>query len=293
MGKELKVIEYELSFGKAARIVNVYSVFRYKKNNNLYIIYGDIDNNYNTIYYGSSHIKNTSVLSMSTKEEESEIIKEFIFKITGKEELDNFEIISLDNIDGIEIISSNHLELKPEIISSLTDLTIPKKKEKVKQVEKKVKKRSGVGKLFPIFIILIAAIGIYYYFSTISHDNIVTKTITCKKTSSENNLNASKEENNVYLFDINDTLKSVETTSIYHFNTKEDYENFIYNGTMYRYMPNDKFNGGYKQNDEEHSFTIIVKEEVNDNYRKPTNYEEVLSYYKRDGYTCDEKLLGE
>ena len=38
-GKVLKVVEYNLEFGKQARMVNVFGVFRYLPNNNLYIIY--------------------------------------------------------------------------------------------------------------------------------------------------------------------------------------------------------------------------------------------------------------
>ena len=38
-GKELKVIVYNLTFASSQRLVNVFGVFRYKKNNNLYVIY--------------------------------------------------------------------------------------------------------------------------------------------------------------------------------------------------------------------------------------------------------------
>ena len=44
--------------------------------------------------------------------------------VTNKEELSDFEIISLEPIEGIEIISSNHLELKPDVINNLIDKTI-------------------------------------------------------------------------------------------------------------------------------------------------------------------------
>ena len=87
MGKELKVIQDELTFGGTERLVNVFSVFRYKKNNNLYVIYSDVGNTYPIIYYGSSHIKNNSILSMTCKEEDSEIIKEYIFNTIEKKEI--------------------------------------------------------------------------------------------------------------------------------------------------------------------------------------------------------------
>ena len=37
-GKELRVSEYNLTFGKSARMINVFGIFKYKANNNLYII---------------------------------------------------------------------------------------------------------------------------------------------------------------------------------------------------------------------------------------------------------------
>lgn len=291
MGKEIKVIENELTFGTNARLVNVFSVFKYKKNNSIYIIYSDVGTNYNIIYYGASHVKNNSVLCMSPKPEDTEIIKEYIFKQTTKESLDNFEEIPLDDITGLEIINSARLEIKPEVLKTLTELLIPKKEE---STTKEVKKKKGSSKAL-LLLIIIAAIagGGYYYYINMPKEEAVTKTITCTKTSPSKELNATEEQNSVYYFNNEDTLETIETTTAYKFNDKTDYENFIYNGTMYKYMPTDDSQGGYKQDNDNNTFTIILKETVDDNYRKPTNYEEVLSYYKRYGYKCDEKLLGE
>ena len=122
-GKTLKVIEYNLSFGSNERMIHVFGVFRYKANNNLYIVYSDVNIQYNLIYYGSSFVKETSILSMECKsKQDEEIVKEYLFKVTARESLDNFEMISLDKIEGIEIISSNKLEVKPEVLYQMVDL---------------------------------------------------------------------------------------------------------------------------------------------------------------------------
>ena len=118
-GKALKVIEYNLSFGQNARLVNVFGMFRYKKNNYLSVLYDDVGSTYSVIIYGGSHIKGNSILSIGCKPEDVEIVKEYIFKTINGEDLSDFEIISLENIEGIEIISSNRLELKSEVINSL------------------------------------------------------------------------------------------------------------------------------------------------------------------------------
>ena len=294
MGKELKVIQYELTFGGTERLVNVFSVFRYKKSNNLYVIYSDVGNEYPIIYYGSSHIKNTSILSMTCKEEDSEIIKEYIFNTIEKKELENFEILPLDDINGIEIISSNRLEVKPEVLNSLTEITIPKKEEKKEENNQKTTKKKNPIKTILILIILLA-IGFYgynYYTSLQNKDNI-TKTITCTNTSYDSKIKATVEESSIYSFNNNDTLENVETTLIYQFNTKEDYNAFSYTGAIYKYQPNNDTNGGFKQDEEKLTFTTIGKETITDSYNKPTNYEEVLSYYKKGGYNCEEQLIGE
>ena len=126
-GKTLKVVEYNLTFGSNTRTVNVFSFFKYKNNGNLYVIYTDTNTKYELLYYGIGHQKNTSLLTMSCKIEEQEIIKEFIYKLTNNESLENFEIYNLENITDIEIVSSNKLEVKPEVLYQLTELLIPKK----------------------------------------------------------------------------------------------------------------------------------------------------------------------
>ena len=106
-GKELKVEENTLTFGASTRKVNVFGLFKYKPNNNLYVIYTDIDTTYSVVHYGTSHMKNDSILSMSSnKDRDENIIKEYIFKVTEKEDLSNFEIINLDSIEKIEITST-------------------------------------------------------------------------------------------------------------------------------------------------------------------------------------------
>ena len=81
-GKVLKVVEYNLTFGETTRQINVYGLFRYKKNNNLYIVYSDTNTKYNYVSYGSSQIKNQTVLSMKVNnKEEEEIIFYFLFRV--------------------------------------------------------------------------------------------------------------------------------------------------------------------------------------------------------------------
>lgn len=293
-GKVLKVVEYNLTFGETTRQINVYGLFRYKKNNNLYIVYSDTNTKYNYVSYGSSHIKNQSVLSMKVNnKEEEEIIKEYIFKVTSHEELTNFEMISLENIEGIELISSDKLELKEGLLQTLADLTIPKKKEEEKtipttKVEIKSKK-GGKKKVFLILIVLLLVLGLYFYFNFSFKNSKVVKTFTCTKTYQNDNLKAKVEEENTYHFGSNERLEFYEEKKLYQFLTVEDYQDFINKGLIYKYIPDDA-DSSFKQSETHHTFETYTKKEIDVSYNKKTSYEEALQEIKEEGYTCEEKV---
>ena len=289
-GKKVKGIEYNLTFGTSARIVNVFGLFKYKKNNNIYIIYADEINNYNIIYYGYSHVKENSILSMECKEKEAEeIIKEYIYKVTNKDILDNYEIISLDKIEGIEIISSNKIEIKKETLNELTNLTIPQKEEEKKNTKVKKKKSAGVL-IFPLIILTVAFLGFYIY-TTFQNKESTFKQIICTKEYNHQQLDAQIEEEQTFNFDINDILEKVDTTKLYIFKDEEEYLNFINTGTYIKYMPKEGKEGGWDKDDDKLTYKTIEIERINMDYKKPTEYEEVLSYYKSENYDCEEKII--
>lgn len=290
-GKELKVAEYDLTFGANARIVKVLGLFRYLKNNNLYVIYTDNNPTQPVINYGSSHIKEDTILSMTPKKEDEEIIKEYIFKVTSGEELKDFEIISLDKIENIELISSNHLEIKKEVLDSLIDKTIPKKEtEEEKNIEKNSKQKKKKS-LAPLLIIVALAIGAYYIYTTIitEKDNTI-KSFTCKKEASNQTINATIATENIYNFNNQDILENIETTQTYTFISTEAYQDFINKGLIYKYMP-DENNGGYKTDEENNTMIYVSKIAVDENYTESRAYEEILSQAKNEGFTCEEKIL--
>ena len=216
-GKQVKVIEYNLTFGSSARLVNILGLFRYKKNNSLYIIYTDANNNnYNIIYYGSSYIKGTTALSMECKDQnDKEIIKEYIYKVTNNENLDNYEMQPLDNTEGIEIISSNKLELKKEIIDKLIETIMPKE-EKKDESTKTNKKKSPKTLLF-LLILIIIGFGGYYLYTNYFNKETTIKQIICNKTYEHETLQADIEEEQVFNFNINDQLEKIDITKIYKF----------------------------------------------------------------------------
>lgn len=294
-GKILKVVEYNLTFGSAERFVNVFGCFKYKPSNSLYLLYADVDSKYNVIYYGSSHIKENAILAMGCKDKkDEEIIKEYIFKVTNKESLDDFLMISLDNIEGVEIISSNKLTVKMEVLTSLIEATIPKPEVKEATVKvTSVKKKKGSKSMLLLFVLILVLGGAgLYYCLFIPKDNSI-KDISCTKQYAHEVLNSTVDESVVYYFNYQDSLEKIDTITIYKFHNEKDYQDFINKGTYYKYMPEDDIQGGWDIDDTNYTFKIITKEEVDSSYKKPTGYEEVLSYLKRDGYTCTENIKKE
>lgn len=295
-GKVLKVKQYNLEFGGHDRFVNILGCFKYKTNGNVYIIYSDTDPKYNIIYYGSGHIRENIVLCMQCRDKsEEEIIKEYIFKIIQKESLDNFEMLSLESAEAIEIIASAKLDVKPEILTNLIDIVMPKPviKEEPTIITKDNKPKTKTSKttLILIMIIAILAIGVYFFLGTTPKDT-TEKSITCTKKYPHDTLTATIDETNKYNFNINDKLESVDNTIIYQFN-ETNYQDFIMRGTYYRYMPSSDTEGGWDKNDDEYWFKVTTKNRVDTSYSEPTNYEEVLSYYKAKEYTCKEEIINE
>lgn len=294
-GKVLKVKQYNLEFGGHDRFINVLGCFKYKPAGNIYIVYSDVDVKYSVIYYGSGHVKGNTALCMQCREKaEEEIIKEYIFKLIQKEDMSNFEMISVEEAEGIEIIGSSKFEVKPEILTSLIDIVIPKPeiKEEAKK-ESTTKKKNNPLKTILLLLVLVCLLGGGYLFIFgINNKDTTEKNIICTKSYQHDTLIASVEETNKYNFNVNDTLESVDTTMVYQFN-KESYQDFILKGTYYKYMPSSDTEGGWDKDDDNYIFKVMTKERIDTSYSDPTDYEEVLSYYKIKGYTCTERLENE
>lgn len=291
-GKVLKVVEYDLKFGGNARMLNVFGVFKYNATGSMYIVYADADMSNYVIYYSSAHVKNNSILAMNCRDrKEEEIIKEYIYKVTNGEDLSAFTMISLTEIEGVEIIASSHFEVKPEIFMSLVDKTIPK--PSVQEETAVSKKKKNPLKTFLLFLIFVAIIGVggYFYFATLNSPNEgVAKKIVCEKSYPHSELQATVEEMRTYNFNYNDELQFVDKVLLYQFSSEEEYQEVMSKGIYYHYMPSALVDGGFKPDDEGYNFKMITKERVDDNYREPTNYEEVMNYYKRNGFNCSENI---
>lgn len=287
IGKKIRLNEYNLTYGKQEKILNVVCFYKYKKDNNLYTICCEDSNiPYGIINYGSAHQKGNTLILIGLKEPKEDMIKELLFKIDKEEELDNFVIQDLKDIEMIELISPNKFEIKKEVLESIIDKTIPKPiKEEIKSIQKKKKKPTLIIVLIILFII--SAFFCLFILNEKHIQDSTIKSIICKKEYNSTELEAKVIEDNTYNFNQNDKLKYINKSTTYKFYQEEEYLEFVNKGLYYSYIPEE--NGGFSLDNDTYSLIIIEKEETNEDYFLPTEYEEVLSYYKGKDYNCKEE----
>ena len=290
IGKRIKLNNYNLEFGKKAKEVNVIAFFKYKIDNNFYVVCCEESNvNYGIINYGSAHIKGNSIIIIGVKEPLQEMVQELFFKLNeGSDISDTFEIMSLNDIYTIEFVTPNKIELKNEIVKEVIDKVIEKEKEEVITTVKKNEKKGS--SLLPLILLFIAiCVGIFFYFFIYLKpvENKIYKSIECTKTTNDNKYNMKIEEDNKFRFSQNDTLEYIDELSRYVFFDEDEYFDFINKGLMYKYLADEE--AGYSQDESTFSFSITKKvDATSDSYVLPTEYEDVLSYYVKDGYSCTE-----
>ena len=290
MGKKIKVNSFNLEFGKQAQITNVIAFYKYKEDNGLYAICCEDSNiKYGIVNYGSAYIKENTLIIIGLKEPKQEMVQELFFKINeGKDITDNFEVQSLENVEFVELVSPNKVELKGEIVEKVISETIevPQEEKVEKEKTKTNKKKSSL----PLILILLIIIGgaSFYFFAT-QNNNKVYKSIVCTKTYQDKDYNMEVSEDNKYSFSQEDILEYVDKLSVYKFTDEDEYNDFMEKSLYYNYMP--KENGGITPDNDNLSFSIVERvDATKSSYNLPTNYEEVIKYYKREGYTCEEKI---
>ena len=288
IGKKIKVNDYEMNYGKKESQSNVLCFFKYLKDNNIYAVCcNDSDIPYGIIQYGSAYLKENTLILIGTKNPNQEMIKELMFKIYNREDLESFEVLDLENVKAIELMSPNKFEIKKEVLSKVVEQTIAP----VVVLPKKDAKKKKKGKLFPILIIILVLIVIIFYFFVLGKKESEVKSIqsiVCQKEYDSDELYAKVTEDNTYYFNQNETLEYVNRSTTYQFYEEEDYLDFVNRGLYFSYLSDE--NTGFTLDDSTYSFVVIERDDVSTDYSLPTEYEEVLSYYKGEDYSCVEEI---
>ena len=74
-GKRIKVNDFKFKYGQETKFINVFGAFKYKKNNNKYVIYS-YDNS--KLYYGSLFIRDNELVIMLSKNDGENLINKFL-----------------------------------------------------------------------------------------------------------------------------------------------------------------------------------------------------------------------
>lgn len=288
-GKVAKISEYELKFGTKEQKANIFICCKALNNGDTYVIYSKIGSeNTGQLFYGLAHVNNNKIVVMEPKNGASEIIKEIVWKILNNDSLNNYKVLDIKNIEKIEIIADSSLNMKPEVVKKLLDITIPKKIEETKQ-----NKTKGHGCL--IFMIIIVILGTVGF---IGYDKFNKKIghgmeLICEKNMANTKINAFVKRKVDILYNINDDVSKLTENTSYTFNNYDNYNNFREKGTYFEYVESSLEDTGIKWEDDTYTFRTIITQEQNFEYfidkTKASikgNIEEDKIIFENQDYTC-------
>lgn len=273
-GKVLKVASNDLYGNVDDRIVNVFACFTHTKYMNNYVVFSIVGDN--KLHYGSIHLKDKSVVIFEVKEEISKYIKEFLDEYINKK-LKNFEIIDISKIEKVELVSFNSMDYdKLNILDEMSISRVVVKDEVV------VKEKKPIFLYLMIVILVLLGVGITVLYLKPEWFTIKYKGLVCNAKILDEELEIYYDIEKKIMYDTDNKLDSIDVVKTYNFLEKEKYEEFknIEDKSMY-------FNSGesYKYIDNEFKFKLFYQEEsiIDD-------YDEMLVYLKREGFSCVERV---
>lgn len=274
-GKVLKVSSNDLYGNVDDRIVRVYACFCHTKYMNNYVVFS-IEGDTKKLCYGSIHLKNNSLVIFSVKDDVKKYILDFLNEYMNNK-LIEFEIMKIDNINKVELVSYSQMEYDNLLL--LDEKTIPKLT--VKQ-EVTVKEKKPVFMYLIILVLILFGLGITLLYFKPELFTIKYKGLDCVNNVYDNNIELYYDIEKSIVFDTKDKLSSIDVTRTYTFLESDVYFDFKNGDNHNQYFTNGE---GYKYIDEELKFKLFYQEDsvIDD-------YDEMLTYLKREGFSCVERV---
>lgn len=282
IGKILKVKDINAAFNKKAKEVSVFACFTHVKYNDNYIVYAD-NNDYQSgmLYYGTVYIKGNTIVIFDVKQDKENIILDYVNKIINNVNDNEYSAIDISNMTEVEIVSKNDKNVGKDLLVKLDELTIPK--EVVDASEEENNESLGFLYFMLIIFLFLLAGSIYIYFNRDKYLKQYDKVICTIDSSDESE--EYKYSDKLYLeFDQKKELRYLSHDISYKFYEKSDYNNFKYTNLWAENKMDD-----YKFNDNELIFTYTNSGKTIEDYELMTSYDEVVGYYKSNGYECVEE----
>lgn len=271
-GKELRISSNDLYGNVDDRIVRVYACFEHSKYMNNYIVFSFGTDN-NKLCYGSVHLKENSLVIFSVKNDVEKYILEFTNQYIN-DKLDDFKIISLNNINKVELVSYNETEFDKLLL--LDEKAIPKV-----IVKEEVKESKPVFLYLVVFVLILLALGLTLLYFKPELFAIKYKGLECTNKLYDNEMTLYYDIEKTIMFDKDDKVEKIDVVRIYNFLDNGSYLEFKNRDDHNKYFNNGE---GYKYIDEEFKFKVFYKEDsvIDD-------YDEMLTYLKREGFSCVER----
>lgn len=276
-GKIVKLNDFKLTYGKDTVFVNIYAAFTNVKNGNKYVIYS-YDNT--KLYYGSLFVRSNEIVVMGIKEGEKNVISEFIDEYLNERLSDQFKFISLNDIETIQIIEESVLDSNVDI-NKIYDLSIPKLNTLEENIVKDKKNISISAIFFVIFLFVVAA----FFFLNPEVIKGKNHKYICNRSYEHDELPANVNEEVELIFTNKNIIDTIKITADYDFTDIDYYSEFKEKSYSYKYF---KGNSGIKENSDKYSYRVFYDIDTKTDYFLPTDKDELVSYYEKDGYKCSE-----
>ena len=282
IGKILKVKDINAAFNKKEKRVSVFACFTHVKYSDNYIIYAD-NNDYQSgiLCYGTVYIKGNTIVIFDVKQDKENIIFDYVNKIINNVNDNEYSAIDISNMTEVEIISNSDKNVGNDLLVKLDELTIPK--EVVDASEEENNESLGFLYFMLIIFLFLLAGSIYIYFNKDKYLKQYDKVICTINSSNESE--EYKYSDKLYLeFDQKKELRYLSHDVSYKFYEKSGYNSFKYTNLWAENKMDD-----YKFNDNELIFTYTSSGKSIEDYELMTSYDEVVGYYKSNGYECVEE----
>lgn len=273
-GKILKIVSNDLYGNVDDRKIVLFSCFEHTKYMNNYAIFafeGEYDKK--KLCYGSVHLKENSVVIFSIKKDETKYIDNFIEEYLNSN-LNEFKIIDISKIEKVELVSYNDMEYNK--LEELDKKSIIRKKT---EEENNQEKKPIVLYIILILLILLSiGLTLLYFYPELF--TIKYKELVCNDNQYDEKMKMTYDIEKDIKFGNEDKTLNIDVVKVYKFDTEEEYQDFKNNNKQNEYFNSGE---GYKFIDDELKFKIIYKENsiIDD-------YDEMLTYLKKEGYSCIE-----
>lgn len=273
-GKILKIVSNDLYGNVDDRKIVLFSCFEHTKYMNNYAIFafeGEYDKK--KLCYGSVHLKENSVVIFSIKKDETKYIDNFIEEYLNSN-LNEFKIIDISKIEKVELVSYNDMEYNK--LEELDKKSIIRKK--IEEDNNQEKKPIGLYIILILLILLSIGLTLLYLYPELF--TIKYKELVCNDNQYDEKMKMTYDIEKEIKFGNEDKILNIDVVKVYKFDTEEEYQDFKNNNKQNEYFNSGE---GYKFIDDELKFKIIYKENsiIDD-------YDEMLTYLKKEGYSCIE-----